>query len=381
MRGPEGSVSEPVVVVKIGSNALVDAQGRLDRAFLQDIAGQLARLRVLGKRPVLVSSGAVASGLGILSLKVRPPGMPERQALAAIGQATLAQTWQAALAGHGLVAAQVLLTYDDFTVRSRYVNLTATFAALFTYDAIPVINENDTVAVEELTVGDNDRLSALVASQLGAQTLILLTDIDGVYDADPREHPEAALMPEIPMVTPRILALAGGASARGRGGMRSKLEAARLASSAGVATHIAFARTPQVIERLVAGEAIGSHIPARADTARPDGRRRWLAVARRIKGQLHVDAGAAQALLHKGRSLLPAGIVKVGGSFQRGDTVAIVAPGGEEIARGLASLSSEELTQVQGKRLDAAATILGYALPRAAVQRDNLLLVGHAHEA
>jgi glutamate 5-kinase len=371
-------VSERVVVVKIGSNSLVDRHGRLDLPFLDAIALQLATLREHGKRPVLVSSGAVASGVGILRLGERPPGLPERQALAAIGQATLAHRWEVALATHGLVAAQVLLTYDDFTERERYLNLTATFQALFAYGAVPVINENDTVAVEELTaVGDNDRLSALVASQLGASHLILLTDIDGVYDADPRTNREAKRLSEIPVVTAKILAAAGGAGARGRGGMRSKLEAARLASGAGVETRIAAAREAHVLERALAGEAVGTRIGARPGAERPDGRRRWLAVARRVRGHIHVDSGAAQALIAKGRSLLPAGITSVQGEFARGDTVAIVGPEGEEIARGLVSLSSEELAKIQGKRLDAAASALGYALPRAAVHRDNLLVLAH----
>ncbi len=363
---------QAVVVVKIGSNALVDARGRLDAAFLGRIAAQLAALAKSGKRPVLVSSGAVASGVGILGLASRPPGLAERQALAAIGQATLAHRWEVALASNGLVAAQVLLTYDDFTERERYLNLTATFQALFAFGAVPVINENDTVAVEELMVGDNDRLSALVATQLGAERLILLTDIDGVYDADPRTNPLARRLSEIAVVSAKVLAAAGGAGARGRGGMRSKIEAARLASGAGVATHIALARSPRVIERIIAGEAIGTRIPAGGKRA--DSRKRWLAVARRVKGQIHVDAGAASALTRRGKSLLAAGIVRLNGRFERGDTIAIVAPDGEEIARGLASLGCSELEQVLGKSQDAAATALGYALP-AVVHRDNMLVL------
>ena len=368
------NVSErPVIVIKIGSNSLVDQQGRLDAPYLAAIASQFARLHDQGWQPVLVTSGAVASGVGVLKLKERPPGLPERQALAAIGQVGLAHRWEAALAGVGLVAAQVLLTYDDFTHRGRYLNLAATFRALFEFGAVPVINENDTVAVEELTVGDNDRLSALVATQLGAERLVLLTDIDGMYDADPRSNPEAKRIDVIPVVTARILAAAGGAGARGRGGMRSKIEAARLASGAGVATTICLAREPDALLRVVAGEDLGTCIPGRGERA--DSRRRWLAVARRVKGHLHVDAGAAAALISKGRSLLPAGIARVEGRFERGDTVAIVTPDGEEIARGLASLSADELVKVAGKRLDAAANLLGYALPKAAVHRDDLLLL------
>jgi glutamate 5-kinase len=364
-----------VVVVKIGSNSLVDAKGRLDLPYLDSIAAQFAAIAKSGHRPVLVTSGAVASGVGILGLSERPPGLADRQALAAIGQVTLAHRWEVALAAHGLVAAQLLLTYDDFTERERYLNLTETLRSLFAYKAIPVINENDPVAVQELTVGDNDRLSALMATQLGAEHLILLTDIDGVYDADPRSHPEAKRLTEMLGVSAKQVAAAGGAGARGRGGMRSKLEAARLAGGAGVSTTIALAREARVIERVVAGEAVGTRIVGKGERA--DSRRRWLAVARRVHGQLHLDVGAVRAVATQGRSLLPAGVTSVSGTFARGDTVALVSPDGEEIARGLVGLSSDELAKVCGKRLDVAAQLLGYALPKAVVHRDNMLVLTH----
>ena len=364
-----------VVVVKIGSNSLVDRQGRLDLPFLDTIAAQFAAITTSGHRPVLVTSGAVASGVGILGLAERPPGLPDRQALAAIGQVTLAHRWEVALAAHGLVAAQLLLTYDDFTERERYLNLTATLRSLFAYKAVPVINENDPVAVQELTVGDNDRLSALVATQLGAEHLILLTDIDGVYDMDPRSNPAAKRLHEMVGVSAKQVAAAGEAGARGRGGMRSKLESARLASGAGVTTTIALAREPRVIERALAGEAVGTRIVGKGERA--DSRRRWLAVARRVHGQLHLDVGAVKAVATQGRSLLPAGVTSVSGHFARGDTVALMSPDGEEIARGLVGLSSEELGRICGKRLDVAAQVLGYALPKTVVHRDNMLVLTH----
>lgn len=362
-----------VVVIKIGSNSLVDAGGAVDAPYLDAVAAQFARLQRDGWRPVLVTSGAVATGVARLRLKDRPPGLPERQALAAIGQIGLVHLWEEVFARHGLVAAQLLLTHDDFSVRKRWLNLSDTVEALFAFGAVPVINENDPVAVEELTVGDNDRLSALVAVQLGAERLVLLTDIDGVYDADPRSNPQARRLAEIPAITAAVLAAAGGAGARGRGGMRSKIEAARLACAAGVTTHICHAREPQVIARVFAGEAVGTRIQGRSERA--DARRRWLAVGRRCKGSIHVDAGAATALVDKGRSLLPAGVVRVVGRFERGDTVAISDPAGTEVARGLAGMTSSELAAVAGRRLDAAAAILGYALPKAAVHRDNLLIL------
>ncbi len=363
----------PVVVIKIGSNSLINKKGHLDGPYLRQVAADFAHLRATGHQPVLVTSGAVASGVGILGLKERPPGLPERQALAAIGQVSLARAWEEALAAEGLVAAQVLLTYDDFTVRSRYLNLHDTFRALFAFGAVPVINENDTVAVEELTVGDNDRLSALVATQLGASRLLLLTDIDGVYDADPRTNPGAKRLQEIPVVTAAVLAAAGGAGARGRGGMRSKVEAARLASGAGVTTHIVPARHPQVIRRCLEDADVGTRIPGRGERA--DSRRRWLAVARRVKGTLVIDDGATTALVKRGRSLLAAGITGITGKFERGDTVGITTTAGEEIARGLAAMSSTDMDLVKGLKMDAAAKTLGHALPKAAVHRDDLLML------
>jgi glutamate 5-kinase len=239
---------------------------------------------------------------------------------------------------------------------------------------VPVINENDPIATQELTVGDNDHLSALVASQLGAEVLVLLTDIDGMYDADPRQNPQARRIAEIPVVTAPVLAAAGGAGARGRGGMRSKIEGARLAAAAGVTTVIAAARATQVLELAVGQGDIGTRIPGRG--SRVDARRRWLAVARRVKGRIHVDAGCARALVAQGRSLLPAGVLRCDGRFHVGDTVGIIDPDGTEVARGLASIASDELERIAGKRSDAAAAILGHALPKAVVHRDDLLVLG-----
>ncbi len=365
--------SDRICVAKIGSNSLVDEQGRLDEAFLARLAGQIACAVRDGWRPVIVTSGAVAGGVARLKLGERPPGLPERQALAAIGQIGLVHLWERALAAEGLCAAQLLLTHGDFSDRERNQNLMATVRALFAFGAVPVINENDPIATQELTVGDNDHLSALVASQLGAEVLVLLTDIDGVYDADPRSNPAAKRLREIPLVSAAVLAAAGGAGARGRGGMRSKIEGARLAAASGVATVIAAARERDVLTRALSGGDVGTRVLARGE--RVDARRRWLAVARRVKGRIHVDAGAVKALTQRGTSLLPAGIVRVDGTFGVGDTVAIVDPDGLEIARGLASISGDELARVAGKRSDAAATVLGHALPKAAVHRDDLLVL------
>ncbi len=365
-------MARSIVVIKIGSNSLVDAAGRLDHAFLREMATQVARVAAGDRHPIVVSSGAVACGAGALGVPI-PEQLSERQALAAVGQAGLMHAWQQYLGASGLAAAQILLNDDDFNNRVRYLNLTATLRALFAHRVVPVVNENDSVAVEELALGDNDRLSALVASQLEADWLLLLTDIDGCYDQDPRLHPEARRLAEIIRVDRALLERAGGASGPGKGGMQSKLEAARVAGRAGVTTVIADARVPGVVERLLAGERIGTLVRAAAH-ARPGGRERWLAFARKSRGTLTVDRGAERALREQGRSLLPVGITAVLGDFARGDTVDICAMDGTPVARGLASLSAAELNRVHGRRMDVAARLLGYALPKAAIHRDNLLL-------
>lgn len=363
-----------IVVIKIGSNALVAADGRLDRRFLGRLAKQIAQARADGWQPVLVSSGAVACGLSrIAASGPAPTAVSERQALAAIGQADLIQAWQLVLGRHGLIGAQVLLTAGDFDDRERYLNLTANLRALSDYGAVPIINENDTVSVEELALGDNDRLSALVASQLKAAKLLLLTDIDGVYDCDPRHHADARLVAEVPEIDSALLASVGGSGRLGTGGMRSKLNAARLATRTGVPTIIAGARQPQVITRLLAGEALGTRIPA-VDGREPSSRRRWLALARTCRGQLILDAGAVRALCERGTSLLPVGLQRVEGRFDRGDTVCLRDATGVEIGRGLVNLDASEVGRIAGKRWPDAVRLLGYAIPKTVVHRDNILL-------
>ena len=363
----------PVNVIKLGSSALLDGDGRLDLAFLDAVAAEVAAVVAAGHRPVVVSSGAVASARGVVEVARGLGSLPERQALAAIGQAGLMHRWQVALAGHGLVGAQVLLTAADFDHRERYLNLTATFRALFALGAVPIVNENDTVAVEELTLGDNDRLSALVAGQLGARRLLLLTDIDGVYDADPRANPNARLLTELAVIDDALLAAAGDAGTHGRGGMRGKLVAARIAAEAGVEVHIGHARRGDIRGCVLEGRSIGTRVAASGE-GRRSSRRRWLGMTRQVGGTITVDAGAARAVRDQGRSLLPAGISAVDGDFARGDSVRIVDPTGQEVALGLASLAAGELRRVLGQRMDVASRTLGYALPKAAVHRDNLLV-------
>ncbi|MHC5067216.1 MAG: glutamate 5-kinase [Planctomycetota bacterium] len=365
--------NRPVAVIKLGSSSLLDGDGLLDLVYFEHIAGVLSAIAEAGMRPVLVSSGAVAAARGLIEGEGPPRGLADRQALAAIGQADLVHRWQQALRARGLIAAQVLLTAGDFEDRERFLNLTATFRTLFARDAVPIINENDTVSIEELSVGDNDRLSSLVASQLGARRLLLLTDIDGVYDRDPRHHDDARLLAEIPVIADEHLEAAGEAGGFGRGGMRSKLRAAALASAAGVEVHIAHGRKVDIAACAIEGCVVGTRVPA-AEGARQPPVRRWLNMTRQPDGIITIDAGAVRAICEHGRSLLPVGISAVDGDFTRGASVAIVDEAGQPIAYGLTSLSATDLRAIQGARMDHAARVLGRALPAAAVHRDNMLV-------
>ena len=362
----------PIIVIKLGSNALADTKGQLDVPFLYQVSAHIRSLVDAGWWPLVVSSGAVSCGMASMGLTTKPDALPDHQALAAIGQSSLAHQWQVALTAHGLQGAQLLLTGDDFQERRRYVNLAGALRSLAAYGVIPVINENDTVSVDELTVGDNDRLSAMVASQMNAQRLLLLTDIDGVYDADPRSNAEATLLSRLERIDDALIDSMGGEGPRGRGGMRSKLVAARLASRAGVATTITNARTEDVIARIVAGEALGTLVPAQSGE-KPNPRRRWLALARKIKGSIIVDDGAVKAIIESGHSLLAVGVREVEGHFTPGDTVAICREDGQEIARGLAALNDKEVLAIRGLHMDDGSKALGYPIPKAVVHRDNLL--------
>ena len=361
------------VVIKIGSNSLVTAGGFLDTAFLADIARQVRLILDLGWHPMLVSSGAVTCGLARLPHLIgEDNSLAERQALAAIGQADLMHHWQQAMGGQGLFAAQLLLTGEDFHHRESYLNVRSALNCLFDMRAVPIINENDPVSARGVGFGDNDRLSALVASMLEAERLIIATDIPGVYDKDPRDHQDAQLIHELPSISHDLVANTGGAGSRGRGGMRSKIEAAALATQAGVQVHIASAREQDLFIRLLADEPLGTLVHADEEVA--SSRRHWVANARVPSGTITVDSGAVQALVEDGSSLLPVGITAVDGSFCRGDTVAIADARGRVVARGLSTYSDEDLRLIMGKRRAEAVQILGRTLPKAAVHRDDLLV-------
>ncbi|MEQ8821086.1 MAG: glutamate 5-kinase [Sumerlaeia bacterium] len=351
------------VVVKVGSNVLSHPGPGLNRARLQSIAAQIAEVTTRGSQVLLVSSGAVAAGLGALGMAARPTHLPQLQALAAVGQSRLMATWEAAFHPHGLATAQILLTREDLEDRRRYLNAGHTLEALLaTQGVVPIINENDTVATEELTFGDNDMLSAIIAAKTNAEMLVILTDLDGLYTANPQNDPQAQLIEQVDRITPELLAVAGGSiSGVGRGGMASKVEAARHANRFGLHAVVANGRCDTILGDIFAGEFRGTHfLPSGSRALRARGRARthWIA-QRRPKGRIVVDDGARAALVEGGRSLLPVGITAVEGRFTRGDVVTVLGPGGEEIARGVTNYSREILDRIKGCRVHDLPEALG----------------------
>ena len=362
------------VVVKIGS-ALITGDGTgLDRASLTQWARQIAELRNQGFAVVLVSSGAVAEGMHRLGMSERPAALHLVQATAAVGQMGLIQAYEQEFARHGLHAAQVLLTHDDLADRVRYLNARSTMQALLELGVIPVVNENDTVANDEIRLGDNDTLGALVANLLVADLLLILTDQQGLFDRDPRADPDAQLVSE---GRASDLALLGYVSSRfgrlGRGGMATKLYAAERAARSGTHTVIAYGREPEIISRVVAGERIGTWL--RPDREPLAARKRWLADQLHSKGELWLDAGAVRVLRESGRSLLAVGVVRAEGPFRRGDLVTCKGPDGQAVARGLCNYASDEVQRIHGQRADKIAAILGYVAEPELIHRDNLVLI------
>ncbi len=361
-------------VVKIGSAMLTrDGQG-LDREAFASWVEQMAAWVNGGHELVLVSSGAVAEGMCRLGWDRRPRTLHQLQAAAAVGQMGLVRAWETCFAKRGLHTAQILLTHDDLTDRSRYLNARSTLRALLELGVVPVVNENDTVANDELRFGDNDTLAALVANLIEADLLVLLTDQQGLFDADPRGNPDARLIPQARVNEAKLDNVAGDtAGGLGSGGMFTKLRAARLAARSGTATVIAHGREPEVLTRIAAGEPIGTLlIPAQeADAAR----KQWLAGHLKLAGYLTLDDGAVKALRQGGRSLLAVGIKRVSGDFSRGEVVACRDQRGRELARGLVNYSADEIDRVKGLPSRAIAEVLGYVDDEEIIHRDNLVLV------
>lgn len=359
-----------IVVAKIGSSSTTDAAGRFDEARLNRLAGEVAALRRSGHRVILVVSGAIAAGMLPLRITERPTDVRVLQAIAAVGQPRLMEMLSRCFEAQACVIGQVLLTAFDFGARTQYLHARDTFDRLFELDVVPIVNENDTVAEDEIRFGDNDRIAALVAHLVSADMLVLLTDTVGVLTADPRHDAGASLIEEIHAVDAALESVAGGAgTARGSGGMASKLAAAKIASWSGVRTVIASSDEPNAIERAIAGEPIGTLVHARAE--RLESRKLWIAFASPAAGKISVDDGAARALLRDGRSLLPVGVRGVIGSFPAGAAVEIVAPDDLVVAKGLSRVDADRLRTIAGLRTDEIPD----GVPTEVVHRDDLVLL------
>ncbi len=360
------------VVIKVGSGVLVGQDG-VDPAIIEALVVDLCKVVEQGYEVLLVSSGAVATGKGDLGIVGRPPTIPLKQAAAAIGQGRLMRYYKDAFRTCDRRVAQILLTRDDLTNRRRFLNARNTLMTLLEYGIIPIINENDTVVVDEIRFGDNDNLSALVTNLAEADLLVILSDVDGLYDSNPRTNPQAKLISRIEQITPDIESMAGGAGSEvGTGGMATKIEAAKRASLYGVSTVIVNGRQPQVLPRLFAGEELGSWFLPAVD--RLNATKHWIAFSKKTCGRLLVDEGARQALVDKGKSLLPSGIIGIEGGFERGDAVGLCDAEGREFARGIINYSQVELTRIQGHNSQDIEELLGYQYGAEVVHRDNMVL-------
>jgi glutamate 5-kinase len=370
----EIATAADTVVVKVGTRVLTADDGRLDEQRVTQLAEQISTLVAGGRKVVLVSSGAVGAGMGQLGLSTRPTDLAHLQAVAAVGQSHLVHHYDRALRAHGRHAAQVLLTAEDFDDRTRYLNARNTLLTLLEYGAVPIINENDTVSVAELqsTFGDNDRLAALVTNLLRAPLLVLLSDVEGLYDGDPNDA-SARVIPTVTDLDESTMSLARDtASGFGKGGMTSKLQAARIVTAAGENVIIASGRQADTLQRIFAGEEIGTLLLAQGKSVAP--RKRWIAFTSQPRGHLVLDAGARRAIVEQGRSLLPIGVVEVVGEFAKGDIIALRDLSNQEFARGLSNYPAEELRRIQGLRTDQIAAALGHCPYDEVVHRNNLAL-------
>ncbi len=362
------------LVVKVGSSLVTNGGQGLDQAALAQWAEQISALARSGKQVLLVSSGAVAEGMQRLGWKRRPKALHDLQAAAAVGQMGLVQAYETCFRKHELQTAQILLTHEDLADRSRYLNARSTLRTLLSLSIIPIINENDTVATEEIRFGDNDTLGSLVTNLVEAEVLIILTDQPGLYTADPRKDPSATLVQDARAGDPALEAMAGGAgSAIGSGGMLTKILAAKRAARSGAHTVIASGREPQVLVRLAAGERIGSQLVAETPTLAA--RKQWLADHLQLRGKLFLDAGAVRALTADGKSLLPIGVQEAQGDFERGEVVSCVDGDGREIARGLVNYSAAETRRILRTPSAEIEARLGYVDEPELIHRDNLVLL------
>ncbi len=363
------------VVIKVGSALLVDAaSGQLNRTWLETLAADIAALREQGREVLLVSSGAIALGRRSLGLSPGRLRLEESQAAAAVGQIRLAHAWKEVLEQHGLNVAQILLTFRDTEERRRYLNARSTLNTLLKLKAVPVINENDTVATAEIRYGDNDRLAARVAQMIAADCLMLLSDVDGLYTADPTRDPHAQFIPEIRTITPEIERMgAGSASDVGSGGMATKIAAAKIAVGAGCHMCVALGRELHPVQRIAEGARCSWFYPSATPAAF---RKQWIAGTLKPAGEIIVDEGAAEAL-RRGKSLLPSGVTAVIGDFDRGDAILVRDPAGNELARGLSAYSSSDAERLRGRRSSEIEALLGFRGRDELIHRDDLVLTAH----
>lgn len=362
------------LVVKVGSQVLTGPSGGLDLSIFRSLGEDVAALRARGVEVALVSSGAVAAGLARLGLRARPGSIPEVQAVAAVGQINLMWSYREVFGDLGLTVGQVLLTRDDLENRRRYQNAKGALLTLFRMGVVPVINENDTVMVEEIKFGDNDNLSSLVTNLIEAECLIILSDIAGLYDRDPKVHPDARLVERVDAVDETVEAFVGSSKSRvGTGGMGTKLLAAKRATHGGAAAVIASGKAPHALARIMGGEPLGTYFPPMADRLRR--RKHWIAYTVKPLGRLLLDPGAVSAIAAQGKSLLPSGIRGIEGEFDRGDAVTLVDPAGAEVARGLTNYSADEIRRIAGLATREIAARLGYKFTDEVVHRDDLVVL------
>lgn len=364
-----------LIVVKVGSSTLVDASGSLDRSFVRSLCDQLFELRAQGVRTIVVSSGAAACGRDVLGLGERPRDLRSLQACAAAGQASLTQAYADVLLERGVPCAQVLLTRRDVMDRDAFLNARETLARLLELGAVPVVNENDTVSTAEFAFGDNDMLGALVAALVGADLYVICSDVEGLYTANPQEHPEARLIEHVEEVDHDLTSIAGGAGTSfGTGGMSSKLRAARAMLAAGIPTVICRGRRENVLVDVASGRAIGTRFESPAGCQHEGGRKLWIGLAEVPRGSLTLDEGATAAVLERGASVLPVGVVSTAGSYRAGDVVSVLSPAGDVIGRGIARYGADDMARVHGLKLDVIARFLGPSGAQPAIHRDDLLV-------
>ncbi len=361
------------IVVKVGSSLVTNRGQGLDRAALARWAMQIASLRAAGREIVLVSSGAIAEGMQRLGWARRPHALHELQAAAAVGQMGLAQVYESCFREHGLLTSQILLTHEDLADRRRYLNARTTLVTLLALNVIPIINENDTVTTEEIKLGDNDTLASLVTNLIEADALVILTDQPGIFTGDPRRDPSATLLARARAGDPALEAIAGGSGSEiGKGGMLTKVLAAKRAARSGAFTIVASGEEPQVLLRLAAGESVGTLLVA--DAAPMAARKQWLADQLQVRGEITLDAGAARALVVEGKSLLPIGATSVSGDFDRGELVRCLGPDGREVARGLANYPAAEAARIVGAQSRDIESRLGYVVEPELIHRDNMVI-------